>query len=261
LSKYQIRVKGGRSLEPIGSQRFFEIALFAPLYWPWKVTRLERDSLQDFRHRSLSSAVSVSELYHENSKLFPQMLEELAAVRLQEDVRTEFLRRQALVWSSETSVEVGFWGEYVSRILSDIEIELFYAIEVRLLVERLVTHWDPTSGTFHLVKTLSPEARETLQNALRLMAPPALEPHNGSLLFIVGFFGRNEMLLGQRGYRRTILEAGRVAQQFVSQGGVANNLWPICEFGDREVDAAIDADGTEVGTIVVFELGDEPDVR
>jgi len=261
LSNYEVQMKARRSDEPIGSQRFFEDALFAPLYWPWKVTRLERDSLQDFRHRSLSSAVSVSELYHENSKMFPQMLAELTAVRLQEDLRAEFLQRQASLLRSESSVDVGPWGEFVSGILADIEIELFYAIEVRLLVEQLVTLRDPTSGAFHVVKSLSPEARDTLRNALRLMAPPGLEPHDGSLVFIVGFFGRNEMLLGERGYRRTILEAGRVAQQIVSKGGVRSNLWPIYEFGDREVDAAIDADGTEVGTIVVFELGDEPDVR
>jgi hypothetical protein len=74
-------------------------------------------------------------------------------------------------------------------------------------------------------------------------------------LFIVGFFGRDEMLLGPRGYRRTLLEAGRITQVVLEERRARGQpTYPVYEFADRDVEAAIELDGTEVGALVGFEL-------
>src|SRR6266540_4037657 len=53
------------------------LVLSAPLLWPGRTVRLERDSLLDCMGRSASAQVSVAELYHENSKLNRAHLPEL----------------------------------------------------------------------------------------------------------------------------------------------------------------------------------------
>ena len=80
----------------ITPQRLFNEALNTPLQWPWKTVRLERNSLQDYRQRPSTAHFSVAELYHENSKLFPQMLPELAVACVEGDeFRHEFSSAQA----------------------------------------------------------------------------------------------------------------------------------------------------------------------
>src|SRR5690348_10913876 len=110
---------------PLGTDRFIEEGLFSPIYWPWKVVRLERDSLQDFRHRSFSASMSVSELYHENSKLFPEMLPELTAARVTDELREELVRRRSASIGTGPSDGIGAWGEFVSRTTQAIDPGIF----------------------------------------------------------------------------------------------------------------------------------------
>jgi len=245
----------------LGTQRFVQDVLFSPIYWPWKVVRLERDSLQDFRHRSFSSTVPVSELYHENSKLSPHVLPELVAARVADELRGDLIRRRKAPTAPAPNSVVGSWGPLLARTMGRLDLGLFYAIELRLLVGQQLLIYEPVARTFHVVNELSTASLAAVRVAVRLLAPPFLPAHDGNLLFVVGFFGRNEMLLGPRGYRRTLVEAGRVVHEFVGECGRAGSaVWPVYEFADRAVDAAIDVDGTEVGTVAVFELGEEPHV-
>jgi hypothetical protein len=241
----------------VGVQRFFDEMLFAPLHWPLKVVRLERDSFEDFRQRPLSAGISVAELYRENSKLFPQALPEIAAMRADPGLRREFVSRRAAeltAEASETSVDPPL-AEFLARIVSRVELELFYSIELRLVLGASLAIYAPPSRTLHLVKQLSVRDLEVLRRATRLLAPPRLPPHEGGLLFIVGFFGRDEMLLGPRGYRRTLLEAGRITQVVLEERRARGQpTYPVYEFADRDVEAAIELDGTEVGALVGFEL-------
>jgi hypothetical protein len=231
-------------------QQFLDEMLFSPLHWPWKTVRLERYSFEDFRQRPLSASISVAELYHENSKLFQQMLPEIAAMRVDAGLRREFVSRRAVTMAAEAS-EVPAdppIAEFLARVASRVELELFYAIELRVVVGHSLLIYEPSAGTLHLVKRLSVRDVEALRQAVRLLAPPWLPPHEGRLLFIVGFFGRDETLLGPRGYRRTILDAGRIAQVVLEESRIRGQpLHPVYEFADRDVEDAIELDGTEVG--------------
>ena len=243
-------------------QQLFNQVLNTPLYWPGKTVRLERNSLLDYCQRSTSAHISVAELYHENSKLFPQMLSELTGSLIQVDeFRREFLRRRAMVIQASgiAGLSLCRWRhrELLTTVVKSTALELFYVVELRLVIGDLLATREPISDTLSVVKHLSAYDIAGMGRALQLMATADVPFHNGPLLFILGSFARNDLMFGPRGYRRTLLEAGQVAQEISRQAkqlGVAARLF--YEFIDRDVDAVMEADGVEQGTLMAFELGE-----
>jgi hypothetical protein len=249
-----------RTQTPLSHQQLFDQVLNTPLHWPGKTVRLERNSLLDYRQRSTSAHTSVAELYHENSKLFPQMLSELTTSLVQaNEFRREFVRRRAVVVqaSGVSGLSLGsIHRELFTTVVGTTGLELFYAVELRLVVGEVLATHEPVSDTFQIVKQLSKDDLDMMRCALRLMAASEAPPHNGPLLFILGSFARNDLLLGPRGYRRTLLEAGQVAQEVFRQAErLSLTAHPLYEFTDRDLDAVMEADGIEQGTLMAFKLG------
>jgi hypothetical protein len=248
-----------RTISPLTPQQFFNEVLLSSLFWPNKTIRLERHSTIDYRHRSLSSHISIAELYHENSKLFPQMLFELTATVSQADViRDEFVRRRAIVVAASGTEPFPFepsYRELLIEVSRATPKELFYAIEVRVVAGALAAAFEPINGAFQVVKRFADEEVRALRRGVRLFSPSNGSANEKPLIFVLGSFARNELLLGARGYRRTLLDAGRVVQEMFRNGerfGV--EIRPIYEFMDRDLDLAMDADGVEQGTLMVLEL-------
>src|SRR6266508_2408593 len=184
------------------------LVLSAPLLWPGRTVRLERDSLLDCMGRSASAQVSVAELYHENSKLNRAHLP-----------------------------------------------ELFYAIELRLVTGADVYAYEPAAATFRLVKRLASHQIDELAAALGLMEPAHPSAGNLAYVLVLGCFPRNEILLGPRGYRRTLLEAGRIAAAVVREARRLGRRPAVrYEFDDREVDRLMEVDGVEESVVVAVEL-------
>ena len=81
-----------RHARTLTAETMFERVAYGSLDWPLKTVRLQRDSLEDFSQRLITPRFSLSEVHHENSKLFPGMLEELVATHIDPGyVRREFL--------------------------------------------------------------------------------------------------------------------------------------------------------------------------
>lgn len=250
----------------LSTETLFANLLYTPLSWPGKEVRLERNSLLDYHQRSTSANISVAELYHENSKLFPQMLSELTASFADvESFRREFLRRRAAVQHACPAVlDLGRrQRELLAAIATSTEAELLYGIELRVMAGEMVATYEPVSDRIKVVKQLSAKDINMLRTALRLFSAPEEPPYNGPLLFILGCFARNDILFGPRGYRRTLVEAGQVAQEVLRQAkqlGIATRL--RYDFTDRDVDSVLEADGVEQGTLIVVELdGGRPDAN
>ena len=235
-------------------QRLFESVLYAPLPLPWKTTWLERDTVRDFAARPASARPAVAELYHENSKLYGEMLSELAAGLDVSDVRQEFLRRRAATFTGADGDEqlAGGLRSLFTSLSESVDGELFYAVELRLALPAVLLLHEPVTDALVVYKTLDEGDLGRLQAAL---APWRDEAPLQATLFVVGSFARNELLFGTRGYRHTLLAAGRVIQRAISlaaQHGIAASL--LCDFVDRDVDALLEADGVEEGVLALLEL-------
>jgi hypothetical protein len=251
-----------RTETPLTPQQFFDEVLLSPLFWPGKTVRLERDSLIDYRHRSLSSSVSISELYHENSKLFPQILPELMATILNADsIRSEFVQRRAIVGKAGGTAPFELeqrYRELLFEVARWTSPDLLYAVELRVVEHGVVAAYEPVCNVFQVVKRLSVSELNVLRGAVRLFESSNTSEFTGPILILLGSFARNELLFGRRGYRRTLLEAGRVAQEVCRCAQTLGiEAIPTYEFTDRELDLMMEADGVEQGTLFVFELNGE----
>jgi hypothetical protein len=247
-----------RSDTLLNSEKFFREVFLAPLDWPGRTIHLEKNSTHEYRHRSLSPKISMAELYHENSKLFPEMLHTLTASELNPyEFRQEFIRRRSnTVRNAGTSMlDLDLsWRGLLSQVAKT-SLSEFYAIELCVVSADMMAIHEPLSDILQVVKQLSIGDLESIHRAVRLTSPFNIPPHTGPYLFIVGNFARNEIFLGQRGYRHTLLEAGQIAQAVMSSAThLGLTLWPIYEFADRDLDMALDIDGVEESTLIAFEL-------
>jgi hypothetical protein len=253
-----------RSDAEVNSQALLAELCHPRLDWPGKTVQLERDSLLDYRHRSTSPNVSVAELYHENSKLYPNMLGELAATRVKvDDFRQEFVRRRAALVTERTP-EPGLHRDY-RRLLTALSKatrpELSYALELRVAADGLLAIHEPSTDTLRIVKHLSPGDLTKLGNALRLTVSSDLVLQ-GPVLFVIGSFARNDVLFGPRGYRRTLLETGLMLAGLLAEAErLGLGAVSIFEFADRDVDAVMEVDGVEEGTLAALALGKVADVE
>lgn len=234
--------------------------LGAPLLWPGRTIRVSRDSLIDYMNRGGSPQVAVSELYHENSKMTRVQLPELAFSAVDvPGVRLEFARRRAARAAPTAGAEVDAWTALADQAFAA-SPDLFYALELRLVSDGKVFAYEPGAG-MAVISQLAADDEQAFVDAVRLAEVSAdadasvLSPDAG-VVVLLGTFGRNEVLFGVRGYRRTLLEAGQLSQEIARiarQSGRAVRV--RFEFADREIDLLMEADGVEQSALVAIEVG------
>lgn len=239
-------------------QAFLEEAAATPVNWPAKQVNLEYDSLSAWRQRPMTGALSVAELYHENSKVSRGLIERCRAATV--DVlqfRREFICRRARVTerSGLTAHEVSSPVRALferARLSGSIDT---YAIEVGVVERDVFATLEPEKGELRPAKRLAQAELGKLEKSVRLLVPPGAPPFSGTCIVLIGCFVRNEILFGLRGYRHTLMEAGRISQRLLDAAvQLQLPLRPIQDFADREVDALLELDGTERSAILIFEL-------
>ncbi|HEV8453791.1 MAG TPA: hypothetical protein VGQ24_02795 [Gemmatimonadales bacterium] len=242
-----------------GAADVLNAALYGPLLWPGRTVRLERNSMLDYRNRPTSSQISVAELYHENSKLSVEMLPELVFTSVSPtELRGEFLRRRAAL--ARTAAADQFDGAKLWRDLLDAVgaqyLDLFYAIEVRVVSGNVVAAYEPAGSVFQLIGRLDGPQRARLESSLWLGSAGDGPGDAESLLFLVAVFPRNEILYGQRGYRRTLIEAGQIAEAVLRRAAQTGHRATVRhEFADRDIDLIMEADGVEQSTVLAIAFG------
>lgn len=249
-----MRLRHGHALS---ASQVIERVAYGALDWPSKTVRLQRDSLNDYCQRVTAAQPSLAELYHEHSKLFPSMRQELLAARSDPaSLRREFLRRRGVAvsrhWRVQQDKEM---GGLLTATANGCGAELFYAIELRILSGDSILLHEPISDLTYLMKTLTSGEVHTVRQAIDSGLDGARTAPASAILFVMGSFARNDLLYGVRGYRRTLVEAGRVCQEVVrSAGRCGLHARVRTEFFDRTVDGILEADGTEEGALVAIEL-------
>jgi hypothetical protein len=246
-----------------------DLVLSLPTFWPGRTVIAEPDSIVAYRQRPSSGQLSAAELYHENSKLFPARVSELAVSNLEPAViRHEFLRRRAIVVAADGGAEIhpgtARWRAVLSRLATTADPELFYAIEVRAVANGRVGAHEPIRDALQTVKLLDAKEQSRLHDALRLLPATAARSQDPAFakpwLLLIAWFSRNEILFGTRGYRRTLLEAGRLTEEIFRLAHEAGlETQPVSEFADRDVDAVMEADGIEQATLMAIEITEAPD--
>lgn len=221
-----------RTDERLTATKLIDEVTYSSLDWPGKTVRLERDSLSSYCQRSASHQPSIAELYHENSKIYGAMANELAANRVDvQAVRAEFLKRRHAQLSALPTTQLD-WAPLLDQVRRTASRELFYALELRILTGDSMLVFNPLSGDLHKAKHFKSQGP-----SIRRMV-------------IVASFARNDILFGPRGYRRTLIEAGQLIAAILEITGGSCRL----EFEDRALDRMIEADGVEESAIAVIDL-------
>jgi hypothetical protein len=233
----------------------FRELLFQPVELPWKTRRLERDSVADYRLRPVAAQPSVAELWHEAAKLWPERMPELATGRLDaETFRAECLRRRTAAAAATPAPPGVALPARAQALLAEVgaqtEPSLYYAVELRTSHGGELASHDVHAGTRSLVKHLDDASIAALQAAIALVGPP---PAHDAVVFVIGSFARNDLLLGPRGHRRTLLEAGQVVGALLLAGRqLSVRVEVVHEFTDRAVDSILEVDGVEEATLAVL---------
>jgi hypothetical protein len=248
-----------RSEKRIGLESFIAELVRPSVDWSEKRLRLERQSLHDYQQRSISANISIAELYHENSKLFPEMVPRLTGVHMEStDFRLAIVRRRAM--PSQSGDDKDFilhqaWRDLITAVVRTTDLELFFAVELRVIANDDLAVYEPVSDEFRAIKRLSSSDQSHLRRALAISGTRKALQHD-AILFVVGRFAWNDVLFGPRGYRRTLLEAGQVIGAIVRESSRRHLSTHLnYEFTDRDVDGVIEADGTEEGAILAIECG------
>jgi len=235
-------------------------SLSTPLDWPHRTTRLGRDSLQDYRNRSMTGLSCPAELYHENSKLSQESLASMAWPTANgATVRADYLARRARRPSVPGRVVPVQPFTDLTEVTFAAQPDLLYAVEVFLLTADSLHLYEPGHGYVHLRRVDRSELDAAVASA-RLLDDGA-RPEPEGLLILVGCFPRYEILLGPRGYRTTLLDAGRLAQSLVAASPFDGTEVRVqSEFADRTLDGTVGVDGVEESTVAVVEFS-RPDRR
>jgi hypothetical protein len=234
------------------------LVISAPLPWPGRTIRLDRDSLFDYAGRPASPQTSVAELYHENSKLSRELLPQLTVTAANfQEFREEYLRRRAVVartLGADDWPGADFWSNALSLMFED-GSDLCYAIDLRLVVAEFVVAYEPAAGVFQRIKDLDAVERRELTAALGLIDPVAPASDTQAFMLLVACFPRNEIFFGQHGYRRTLIEAGQIAEKLRERAARAGRTCLVhSEFSNRDVDLIMEVDGIEQSVVVALEL-------
>jgi hypothetical protein len=228
--------------------------------WPGKSVRLQRDSLSDHWQLPVSPQPAIAELYHENSKLFAGIAASLAAGRTDvPGLRTSVMakRSAALATSDWRAIEPpAAIRRAVEAALAGLPDSTLYAFELRLLWETTLAIFEPLRKAVYHLDGVAQDELDKMADALGLLGERPSRAPDSVLLFVVASFARNQILYGARGYRRTLVEGGRIAEHLLGRAaaaGLVGRLW--LEFGDRRIDDLVEVDGIEEGTIAVIEIG------
>lgn len=243
---------------PESPAELLEQLQYSPIDWPWKTTRLRRDPVQDVRQRMSSAHPTAAETYHRNSSLFPARLKELPVMWLDaSEVSRDFLRRQMEAGPPTPDEQIARFpiaASVLDRALGANGAQLSYSFELRLSDDTGVARYEPTTGRREALREATTEEAGEVAAALAPFASSTDIP--SERLFIIACFPRNEVLYGARGYRRTLIEAGRVVNCIVEESRRQRiDVRVVLDFFDSVINAFVDADGVDEATLAVLEFG------
>lgn len=232
------------------------------------VTDLERNPVNDYLTRLSARAPHVAELFQENTKISPHstvnaplqrpLLDATRAWYVSTSYRPvpgDFDRRTAVPMHVLMPVsQLGPELEGLLTDLADADPDLLYSLDFWLLLDREVFRLPPRSPDLWLERRLEAGELERLRAAVLGVGGDDVRSAQ-ALLFVVPVPWRYMIFQGPRGYRRSLVDVGRVLA-WMDRTAVTRGIsatWTI-DFHDATVDEALWLDGVErsVGAIVLL---------
>jgi len=253
-------------LEDLGEDRFNlleETILPSP-----KTIELRRSPTNDATGRFVSRAPHIAELYHANSRISPHeptnaVLDHaaLAAARdwfytsafkpRADTFNLDVARRERVILDFTTVARAA--GPAFARLGAPDIPELAYAVDLLVLRGGAIYRLFPGADQLWLEHFVPADDLPRLHAALLGSAPPA-----ATTLSVIGAAWRYMLLQGPRGYRRTLIDCGRLLGVLRDAAGPEpGSLRISLDFHDAVVDELLKLDGVERGTLAVLSFDDE----
>jgi hypothetical protein len=236
------------------------------------VVELRRTPTSDYVFRFAETTPHVAELYHENSRITPHgeanaVMDPDALIGVRKwFYGTAYLPRDD-VFDEEKAREIGLLadardlvpraGAPIARLLEPDVPELAFGLDLLLLVEERIYRLVPGRDALWLERRYPERDLEAIGDCL-----PELDEEDGrpgALLFVVGAAWRYMALQGPRGYRRTLLEAGRLLQVLeTAAGNDGGDLRVSLDFYDARLDRLLRLDGVERAVLAAVAMTAPP---
>jgi hypothetical protein len=229
---------------------------------------LEKKPISDFMQRFASRQVNVAELFHENSKLSPHSTVEVPSDhRKLVEVRDWFFETAYKIRDDEIKPD----QEHLCRIrhldlppgpaemlatvaLGERTSELLYAIDMLVLQGEHLYRTLPRSEFLWVERVLTEAQVQSLKSSIPDMHPRQLAGIK-TFLILVACPWRYMLLYGPRGYRHTLLDAGRLICRLEQEAEHAGcRLLVAPNFYDHRVDRILYNDGVERSALVMIGL-------
>lgn len=236
------------------------------------VVELRRTPTTDYVFRFTQTTPHVAELFHENSRITPHadantIMDPDAligarkwfygtAYKPREEVFDEARAREVGLLSDARDL-VPVAGAGFARVLEPDVAELAFGLDLLVLARGRIHRLVLDSGLLWLERHY--EERELAAIGACL---PQLDDDpcaTGVLVFVVGAAWRYMALQGPRGYRRTLIESGRLMQAIEDAGARDGSGVDIqIDFYDARLDRLLKLDGVERATLAVAHLTAPP---
>jgi hypothetical protein len=227
-----------------------------------------------YLRRMMTPDQDIAELFHENSKLTPGSLrntvldERQLAATMSWYFETAYKTREG-DFDDATALELGVHAKLdalpssLAAILGPIAAEgdvqeLLFGLDLWLLVESTLYRMPPASRTLWLEQRLSATDLERLMTAVPTLTTLPRPPD--AVVFIGIAPRRYTALQGVRGYRRCLMDCGRLVQRLLDEARRHGaRVLPIADFYDVSLDNLLMLDGVERSVVTVMAYNAQQD--
>jgi SagB-type dehydrogenase family enzyme len=231
-----------------------------------KTVELLRTPTNDATQRLMTSAPHIAEVFHENSRISPHsqanlILDDDALTAARDWFYTTAFAPREGVFDLEVATEhevmldldavASHSGRALGRLGDDDLRDTLFGMDLLVLRGHGLYRLFPGNRQLWIEYFLSPEALARVRGALPQLA---LEPEDDTVLaFVVSAAWRYMLLQGPRGYRRTLMDCGRLLTAVDDAAAKHGTLIRVStDFYDAQLDAVLKLDGVERGTLAAI---------
>lgn len=233
---------------------------------------LQRYSIVDFLNRYNSPYPNIAELFHQNTRLNEYTKQTIVTdEKTIDEVKKWYLTTNCKIKEEDIEKEKG------KEILKEVETlpnnldklfinfssndnresELLYSSNLFLLWEQKIYKIVPLSKSMLLMLKFTPEDINLLKESI-IIEDTSILKNTENFLFVVGVPWRNMIFYSSRGYRKMLIDTGKLVYYLERQAEKNNLRLSLYEnFYDTQINRLLNLDGVEnIVTVIIGINGD-----